>query len=231
MAEAIKLGAKVRSERGKNAARRMRRSESIPAVVYGAGAEAIALAVNPRELAAILNSEAGHTSVLTMEIDGQEPVRVMLKAWQTEPIRGAILHADFVRISKDTRVRIKVPIHVVGEPKGVKLQGGIFEFALREVEIECLPDEIPENITVDVTELMIGQTVRVSNVPVGDQVKLLTDPNRVVAHVVALKAEEVAAPAETAEAAAPAEPEVIRKGKAEEEAEAGATGGPKEGKP
>ncbi|MGH9377732.1 MAG: 50S ribosomal protein L25 [Terriglobia bacterium] len=229
MAQALKINAELRNDRGKNAARRLRVAGHVPAVVYGGAAEAVAVSVNPRELAPILHSGAGHTSVLTMEIQGRDPVRVMLKDWQTEPVRGAILHVDFVRVTKDTRVKIKVPIHAAGEPKGVKLQGGIFEFALREVEVECLPDDIPESITVDVTELTLGQNIRVSHLPVAANVKVLSDPNRVVAHVVALKAEEEVAVVEGVEAAA-AEPEVIRKGKAEEEgAEEGAAEG-KEGK-
>lgn len=229
MAQDLKIEAAIRSEFGKNESRRLRRAGRVPAVVYSGGENAIALSVSPRQLAPILNSEAGHTSVLTLSIQGQEPMRVMLKEWQHEPVHGSILHVDFVRVTKDTRVKVKVPVHVTGEPKGVKLQGGILEFALREVEVECLPDDIPENITVDVTELTLGQTVRVSHLPVAGNVKMLSDPNRVVAHVVALKVEEEAAPAETAEAVA-AEPEVIRKGKAEEEEAGEETGKGKEGK-
>lgn len=228
MPQDLKVKAELRSDYGKNASRRLRSSGRVPAVVYGGGTAAVPVSVNPRELAPILHSEAGHTSVLTMEITGQEPVRVMLKDWQNEPVHGAVLHLDFVRITKDTLVKVKVPIHVTGESKGVKVQGGIFEFALREVELECLPDDIPENITVDVTELTLGQNIRVSHLPVGSNVKVLSDPQRVVAHVVALKAEEEVAAPEGAEAVA-AEPEVIRKGKTEEEGEEGAGEG-KEGK-
>ncbi|MGH9344152.1 MAG: 50S ribosomal protein L25/general stress protein Ctc [Terriglobia bacterium] len=223
MAQALKITAELRSDRGKNAARRLRYAGHVPAVVYGGGAESVAVSVDPRELAHILHTEAGHTSVLTIEIQGRDPVRVMLKDWQREPVRGGVLHVDFVRVTKDTRVKIRVPIHATGEPKGVKLQGGIFEFVLRDVEVECLPDDIPENFTVDVTELTLGQNIRVSHLPVTANVKVLIDPNRVVAHVVALKAEEEVAVGEGAEVAA-AEPEVIRKGKAEEEgAEEGAS--------
>lgn len=222
----LKIEAVPRSTRGKNAARRLRSAGQVPATVYGGGESAVAVAVNPRELAPILHSEAGHTSVFTMEISGRDAVRVMLKDWQREPVHGSVLHVDFVRVTRDTRVKVRVPIHVSGEPKGVKLQGGIFEFALREVEVECLPDDIPEHIAVDVSELMLGQNIRVSHLPLASNVTVLSDPNRVVAHVVALKAEEEAAPAEGAEAAT-TEPEVIRKGKAEEE---GAEEGAPEGK-
>ncbi|MGH9435072.1 MAG: 50S ribosomal protein L25 [Terriglobia bacterium] len=231
MAQDLRIEADIRKEFGKNVSRRLRCAGRVPGVVYGGGEDTIALSVSPRQLVPILNSEAGHTSVLTLQIEGREPLRVMLKEWQHEPVRGSVLHVDFVRVTKDTRVKVRVPIHVTGEPKGVKLQGGILEFALREVEVESLPDDIPENITVDVTELMLGQTIRVNHLPVAANVKVLTDPNRVVAHVVALKAEEEpAAAAETVEGAA-AEPEVIRKGKAEEEASAEDTGKGKEGKP
>jgi large subunit ribosomal protein L25 len=121
-----------------------------------------------------------------------------------------------VRIARDALLKVRVPIHTVGEPRGVKVQGGIFDFVLREVELECLPDDIPENITVDVSELTLGHNLRVSDLPIGPKVKVLTDPARVVAHVVALKVEEEK-PAEVIAEAAPAEPEVIRKGKGETE--------------
>lgn len=215
MAQTLSIEASLREDRGKNAARRLRRAGRVPAVIYGGQGPVLSITLDPRQITPVLHSEAGHTAVLNMEIPGKESARVMLRDWQTEPVRGGLLHVDFVRITKDTRVKVKVPVHVTGEPKGVKLQGGIFEFVLREVEVECLPDDIPAHLTVDVTELTIGQNIRVSHLPVGANVEVLTDPDRVVAHVVALKAEEEK-PAETAEVAA-AEPELIRKGKAEEE--------------
>ncbi len=218
MAQALKIDAELRETRGKNAARRLRRSGRIPAVVYGGGGSAVSVAVDPRKIAPVLHSEAGHTSILTMEIKGLETARVMLRDWQAEPVHGSLLHLDFVRVTRDTRLRVRVPIHVTGEAQGVKVQGGIFEFVLREVEIECLPDEIPEHISVDVTDLTIGRNIRVAHLPVSPNIKVLTDPDRVVAHVVALKAEEEKPAVEGVEAAAPAEPELIRKGKAEEEA-------------
>ena len=138
---------------------------------------------------------------------------------------------DLVRISRDAKLKVKVPIQVVGEPVGVKVQGGVFEFVLREAEVECLPDDIPEHFTIDVTELTIGRNLRVSDLPVSEKVKVLTDANRVVAHVVALKAEEEVKPEVVAVEGAPAEPEVIRKGKAEaEEGEEEAPEGKKEAK-
>lgn len=225
MAQALKIQAEPREERGKNAARRARRSGRVPAVVYGGDGETIAVSVDPRQLQLVLDSESGRSAILALEIHGGESGRVMLRQFQTEPLRGRVLHADFVRIRADERLRVKVPIHITGEAKGVKLQGGIFEFVLREVEVECLPDDIPENIKFDISELMIGQNVRVSDLPAGANAKVVTDPHRVVAHVVALKAEEEK-PAEGVEVAATAEPELIRKPKAEEgEAPAAGEGG------
>jgi large subunit ribosomal protein L25 len=219
VAENLKIEGNIREDFGKNAARRLRRSGRVPAVIYGGGSPCTAITFDPRPIARFIHSEAGHTAVLTMELPGSEPARVMLREWQTDPVRGKLLHVDFVRVARDTRLKVKVPIHVTGEPEGVKVQGGIFEFVLREVEVECLPDDIPEHITADVTSLTIGRNLRVAHLPTGENIKVLTDPDRVVAHVVALKAEEEKPAAEGAEAA-PEEPELIRKGKAEEEAEA-----------
>ncbi len=219
MVDPLTIEATQREEFGKNAARRLRAAGRIPAVVYGGDAPPVALSLEPRKLAPLLHSEASRNTVFTLVIGGKAPARVMLRDWQVEPVHGALLHVDLVRVTKDTKVRVRVPIHVTGEAKGVKVQGGIFEFVLREVEVECLPEAIPESVTIDVTDLVIGRTLRVSDLPLSPEVKLLTDPSRVVAHVVALKAEEKpAAEAEVAEAA-PTEPEVIRKGKTEESAE------------
>jgi large subunit ribosomal protein L25 len=216
MSEAFTVEAEPREDFGKNAARRMRRTGRVPGVVYGGGGPVIPLTVDPDGIRRILHSGSGHNAIFTLEIRGKAPARVMIRDWQSEPIHGDLLHVDLVRIALDAKLKLKVPIHVTGEPEGVKVQGGIFEFVLRELEVECLPDNIPEAITVDVTPLTIGHNLRVADLPVGPKVKVLTDANRVVAHVVALKAEEEEKPAEVAEAA-PAEPEVIRKGKAEEE--------------
>ena len=215
MAQVTTITAEPREDFGKNCSRRLRRSGRVPAVVYGGGGPAIPIVVDPKAVLPIVQSEAGHTAILNLEIHGRTPARVMLKDWQLEPVRGRLLHVDMVRIAKDAKLRVKVPVHVTGEPKGVKVQGGVFEFVLREVEIECLPDDIPEHVTVDVSELLIGRHLRVSDLPIGPDVKVLTDATRVVAHVVALRVEEK--PAEVVAEVAPAEPEVIRKGKAEEE--------------
>lgn len=223
--------ANPREDFGKNAARRMRRTGRVPAVVYGGGAPAIPVMLDSKQFEEILHSESGHNAIFALEIPGKTPTRVMIREWQVDPIRGNLLHVDLVRIARDEKLKVKVPVHVVGESKGVKVQGGIFEFMLREVEMECLPDDIPEHLTADVTELMIGNNLRVADLPIGPKVKVLTDPQRVVAHVVALRAEEEVKPAAEAVEATPAEPEVIRKGKAVEEgAEEEAPEGKKEAK-
>jgi large subunit ribosomal protein L25 len=220
--EAIVVNGKIRLERGKNAARRTRRGGEIPAVLYGAQKQAIALSVNAKQLSQILRSEAGHNTIFTVKVAEGHEERAMLKDWQIDPVSGMLLHADLVRIAMDVRMRVKVPVHTFGEPQGVKVQGGIFETVTREIEIECLPSDIPEEIKVDVTEMVIGKQLRAGDLPLdAGKIKLVTDPERVIAHVVTLKKEEEPAPeAAVAAETAPAEPEVIKKGKKEEEGEA-----------
>jgi large subunit ribosomal protein L25 len=227
MTQVLNVEAEPREDFGKNAARRLRHAGRIPAVVYGGGGPSIPIVVDPRKISAILCSESGHNAIFTLDIRGKAPARVMLRDWQVDPVHGDLLHVDMVRVARDTRLKLKVPVHITGEAKGVKVQGGIFEFVLRELEVECLPEDIPDHITAEVTELTIGRNLRVADLPVGEKVKVLTDPGRVVAHVVALRAEEEKPAAEVVEAA-PAEPEVIRKGGAEEEGEEEAAKGRKE---
>ncbi len=225
----IVIEATPREERGKNAARRIRRGGQIPAVLYGGKGETLAVAVNAKQVASILRSEAGHNTIFTVKLLGGEH-KAMLKDWQVDPVKGLLLHVDMLRVAMDVRMHVKVPVHTFGEPQGVKLQGGIFEMVTREVEIECLPTEIPDEFKVDVTELTIGKQLRAGDLLLDPQkMKLVTDPQRVIAHVVAPRAEEEK-PVEAAVAAeaAPAEPEVIKKGKKEaeegEEAEVEAKG-------
>ncbi|HYL10915.1 MAG TPA: 50S ribosomal protein L25 [Candidatus Acidoferrales bacterium] len=218
--EQIIVEASPRDDRGKNAARRLRQTGKIPGVLYGGKSEPVAVAVNAKQVAGILRSESGHNTIFKIKL-GNHQHPAILKDWQVDPVKGALLHVDLLKIAMDVRMKVKVPVHTFGEPQGVKLQGGIFEMVTREVEIECLPGEIPGEFRVDVTELMIGKQLRVGDLPL-DQSKmtLVTDPQRVIAHVVALRAEEEKpAEAVAAEAAAPAEPEVIKKGKKEEEGE------------
>jgi large subunit ribosomal protein L25 len=227
MTQVLNVEAEPREDFGKNAAHRLRHAGRIPAVVYGGGGPSIPIVVDPRKIWEILHSESGHNAIFTLDIRGRAPARVMLRDWQVDPVHGDLLHVDMVRVARDTRLKVKVPVHITGEAKGVKVQGGVFEFVLREVEVECLADDIPDHIAVDVTELTIGRNLRVADLPVGEKVKVLTDAARVVAHVVALKAEEEKPAVEVVEAA-PAEPEVVRKGKAEEEGKEEAAEGKKE---
>ncbi len=217
---------KVREERGKNAARRTRLTGLVPAVLYGGRGNSVALSVNAKQVAKILRSESGHNTIFTVQVTGGKEERAMLKDWQVDPVSNNLLHVDLLRIAMDVRMRVRVPVHTFGEAQGVKLQGGIFEMVTREVEIECLPGDIPEEFRIDISALTIGKQLRASDLPVDPQkVKLITDPERVLAHVVTLKKEEEpAAEAAVATETAPAEPEVIKKGKKEEEggAEAGA---------
>ena len=227
MVKDITVAAEVRTSRGKNEAHRTRRAGQIPAVIYGAYKDPVAVSVNPREIVKITRSATGYNTIFKLEIAGGETTPVMVVDQQVDPIRGTLLHADFKRIDLTKRIRVSVPVGTVGEAKGVKVQGGLLEVITRSIEIECLPDEIPEKFVVDVTELMIGQAKRASDVPLTGSMKLVSSPETVIAHSVALRAEEVAAPVEGAPAATPAagapaaaEPEVIKKGKKEEEAAA-----------
>jgi len=217
--EQIIVEASPREERGKNAARRVRVAGRVPAVLYGGKEKAEALSLNAKQVTAILKSESGHNTIFKVKLGSNEQP-AMVKDWQVDPVRGALLHVDLVRVAMDVRIKVKVPVHTFGEPQGVKLQGGVFEMVTREVEIECLPGEIPGEFRVDVTELMIGKQLRAGDLNLDpEKMKLVTDPQRVLAHVVALRVEEEK-PAEVVagtEAAAPAEPEVIKKGKKEVE--------------
>jgi large subunit ribosomal protein L25 len=220
----ITVTAEVRSTRGKNEAHRTRRAGLIPGVLYGAYKDSISLSVNPKEIAKIVRSSTGYNTIFNMQIAGGELTPVMVVDEQVDPIKGTLLHADFKRIDLSKRIKVTVPVHVFGEPAGVKVQGGLLEIITRTVEIECLPDEIPEDFKVSVADLMIGQSKRASDVGLAGSMKLVSSPDTVIAHVVALRAEEAPAAAATPEgAAAPAaaaEPEVIKKGKKEEEAPA-----------
>jgi large subunit ribosomal protein L25 len=217
MRKDITVEAEPRASRGKNEARRLRVKGAAPAVLYGAGGEAVALAVSPKELVKILNSKTGHNTIFNVAVKGGETTPVMIVDWQNDPVKENLLHIDLKRIDLAKKLRVKVPVHALGEPKGVKLQGGLHELITREIEIECLPDDIPEHFTIDVSELMIGQAIRAGEVKLGDGVKLVSNPDSVISHVVALKAEPEPAAVEGAAPAATAEPEVIKKGKKEEE--------------
>ncbi len=218
MKKDITITAEARPARGKNEARRLRVRGLAPAILYGAEKEATAVAVSPKEVGRILHSGTGQNTIFNLAVKDGETTPVMIVDWQNDPVKDYLLHVDLKRIDLTKRITVKIPIHTTGEPKGVKLQGGLLEAITREVEIDCLPDEIPDGFTVDISELMIGQNVRASDVPMRGSMKLVSSPELVLAHVVALRAEaEPAAATEAAAPAATAEPEVIKKGKKEEE--------------
>ena len=217
----IVVAAESRTDTGKNVNRRLRTRGLIPGVLYGAKKEAVPVAVSPKEITSILRSKTGENTLFELEIGGSRR-KVILKEFQIEPLKGSLLHADFYEVALDKAIEVKVHIEVAGVPVGVKTEGGLIDFVTRELEIECLPADIPEKIVVDVSELELGKHVRVGDLKPPDKVKILTEPDIVIAHVVAPRAEEVAATsAEAAPAAegAVAEPEVIKKGKAEAEGE------------
>jgi large subunit ribosomal protein L25 len=219
MRKDITIVAEPRSSRGKNEARRLRVGGQTPAVLYGAGGESVAVAVSPKEVNKILHSNTGNNTIFNLSVTGGETVPVMVVDWLNDPVKDNLLHVDLKRIDLTLRLRVKVPVHTTGEPKGVKLQGGLHELITREVEIECLPDDIPEQFILDATELSIGENLRANQIPMVGSMKLLSNPEAVISHVVSMKAEEVVAVDAAAVAPAAAEPEIAKaKGKKEEEA-------------
>ncbi len=219
--EVVETQPRPDSSRGKNEARRLRVSGRIPAVVYGAKKDTVVVSVDPKQISRILHSDTGHNTIFDLQVGG-EKTKAMIVEWQLEPIKGKLLHIDLKRIAMDQKIRVSVPIHLVGEAAGVKTQGGILDQIIREVEVECLPADIPGHIDADVTELVFGVVLRVSDLSdAGGKLKFITDATQAVAHIASVKEEVVATPDAAAEAATatPAEPEVIKKGKQETEEE------------
>src|SRR5437588_9843795 len=221
MAEIV-VSAKGRADRGKNAARRLRRDGLVPGVVYGGKGENVAVAVDPKALHKVLRSEAERNSILKLDIADHGATNAILKSWQVDPIKETFLHADFFRIAMDVAIRVTVPIHATGEARGVKVDAGFLELGVRAIQVECLPGDIPERIDVDVTDLGINESLRVSDLQVPAKVKVLEAPDQVVVHVVSVKEEvapaaAAAAPAAEEAAATTSEPEVIKKGQKEAE--------------
>ena len=218
----IVVEAAPRSTRGKNDARRLRLTGKVPGVLYGGKSGAVTLSVNAKQVGAILRSATGQNTLFQVDLGGKhEPA--IVKDWLADPVTGKLLHVDLLRVAMDVRMRVMVPVHTFGDPAGVKVQGGVFEIVTREVEVECLPADIPTEFKADVSELMLNKALRAGDLQIDTtKIKLLTDPDQVLAHVVTLKVEEEK-PAEVvaAEGAAPAEPEVIKKGKKEVEGEEG----------
>jgi large subunit ribosomal protein L25 len=218
MRKDITIVAEARDKLGKGHSGRLRGAGHSPATVYGPGKDPVSVAVSPKEINKVLHSASGHNTIFYLDVSG-EKTPVMIVDWQNHPVKGQLLHVDLKRIDMEKRIRVKVPVRTHGEAKGVKTQGGIHDFITREVEIECLPDEIPEHFEVDVTELLIGQSIRASELPMTGSMKLIAPPDTVISHVTSLRQEETAAAPEEAVAAG-AEPEVIKKGKKEAEGEA-----------
>ncbi|HTA23919.1 MAG TPA: 50S ribosomal protein L25 [Terriglobales bacterium] len=226
--ESTVLEAQPRIAGSKNDARRVRREGKVPGVLYGAGKQALSVSVDPRQISRILRSASGHNTIFELSLDGAERSQAMIVDWQYEPIKGSLLHIDLKRIAMDKVLQVRVPIVLKGEPEGVKTQGGILEQVTREVEIECLPGDIPTSIEADVSELVFGKVLRVSDLPHNEKIKFLSDSNLPVAHITTVKEEVVATPDAVAAdaAAAPAEPEVIKKGKQEAEGAEGEAAAP-----
>jgi len=219
--EVVEAQTRPDASRGKNEARRLRAGGRIPGVVYGAKKDTLAVSLDPKQIARILHSESGHNTIFDLQV-GNEKAKVMIVDWQYDPMHGRLLHIDLKRIAMDEQIRVQVPIHLVGEAEGVKTQGGILDQVLREVEVECLPGDIPSHIDADVAALVFGTVLRVADLPHGGKLKYITDENQTVAHITSVKEEVAPTPEAVAEAAAaaPAEPEVIKKGKQETEEEA-----------
>lgn len=220
MRKDITIEAEARPGRGKNEANRLRAKGMMPAVLYGAGKESVSVALNPKILTRILHSTTGHNTIFNLTMATGESTPAMIVDWLRDPVKENLLHVDLLRIDLSKRIKVKVPVHFKGDPKGVKQQGGIFEVVMREVEVECLPDDIPEFFDVDVSDLELNKNVRAGDLPMTGSMKLLADGEALVAHVVALKA-EVAAAEEAVEGvvvAAGTEPEVVKKGKKDEAA-------------
>jgi large subunit ribosomal protein L25 len=216
------LEAQRRETFGRNNAGRLRRDGKIPAVLYGGasnGGEPVA--VDPKALMQILHSDSGVNTLISLKLEGAGDTRVLVKDFQLDPVSHKLLHADFYRVAMDKVLRVTVPVHLTGEPKGVKAEGGVLEFVNRDVAIECLPADIPEHLTVDVSELMLNDGIRVRDLNTGGKWKAISDADMLIVHVIAPKVEAEPAAAEAAAAApaAPAEPEVIKKGKVEKEEE------------
>ena len=211
--------AKLREATDKNAARRLRTTGMIPAVLYGAKKDPRAIAVDPKQILKILRSASGHNTIFDISLEGEQ-AKAMVVDWQYEPLKGSLLHVDLKRIAMDQKMRLSVPVRTVGEAKGAMEEGGLLDLVLREIQIECLPSDIPGHITVDVTNLGRGEGIRVGDLPQTAAVKYLTDPDALVVHITFVKEEVVATPADEAVVAAAIEPEVIKKGKLEAEPEA-----------
>lgn len=211
MRKDITIAAEGRTSRGKNEARRLRVSGRAPAIIYGTGKDPVACAIIPKEVSKILLSSTGHNTIFDLTVDGGAPEPVMIVDWLFDPVTNAMLHIDMLRIDLTKPVFVKVKVHVHGEPKGVKQQGGILEIVAREVEIECLPDDVPADFSLALQDLEINQAIRAQDLVMVGSMKLAVAPDTIIVHIVAPKIDAEAA-------AAAAEPEVIKKGKKDDKA-------------
>lgn len=219
MRKDITIAAEARETRGKNEARRTRVRGLVPAIVYGAAKDPVSISVDPKEVTKILVGSGGFNSIFNLSVTGGENVPVIVTDYQLEPIKGRVLHFDMKRVDLTKKIVVKIPVHTSGEAKGVKLQGGLLESITREVEIEVLPDDIPEQFMVDVANLSVGEGIRASDLPMSGSMRLVSPGDSLITHVISLKAEE---PVAGAEGATGAEPEVIKKGKKEDDTKAAA---------
>ncbi len=216
--ERVTISVEKRLEVGKGAARSLRRKDMIPAVLYRGG-DSQPIKFSKKELLKFINSTAGQQVMVNLQFEDGTNKLALMKDYQVDPIKGELLHADFFEVSLTEKVKVSVHVSIVGEPVGVKRDGGILQYLLREIEVECLPDRIPSHIKLDISNLEIGQSLHVGDIKLEEGIKVLTDPDEVVVNVVAPVTEEVEAPAEAAVAPEITEPEVIKKGKKEEEKE------------
>jgi len=216
--ERITITVAKREEKGKGAARSLRRSEMIPAVIYRGG-DSLPIKIPKKEITQFINTTAGDQTMVSLRFAEGESKLALMKEFQVDPVNRELLHADFFEVSLTEKVKISVHVSTVGEPVGVKRDGGLLQHVLREIEIECLPDKIPGHVKADISKLEIGQSFHVGDIDLGEDVKILTDSDEVIANIVAPIVEEVA-PAEVAAVPEAAEPEVVKKGKKEEEAAA-----------
>ena len=223
--EKVTVEAEVRSGAGKHALHELRRTGKVPAVLYGGTGKSVNLQLQPRQLANVLGTKSKHHTLFQLQVQGGEETLAMIAETQWEPVRGTLRHVDFKRVLMDRKIRVAVPIITTGEAKGIKEQGGVFELMLRELEVECLPADLLDEFTFDVSNLMLNESIRVSDLEtrIGDRIRILREPQSVICHVITPKAIEEEKPAEAVAAEAPAEPEVIKKGKAVEEGEAAET--------
>ncbi len=219
MRKDITVIAEPRLVRGKNEMNRLRVKGMNPAVIYGAGIDPVAVSIKPKDLNKILYSGTGSNTIFNVAVTGGETTPVMMVDWQMDPIKDTLLHADLLRIDLTKRIRVKVPVHTSGDPMGVKIQGGQYEIINREIEIRCLPDDVPEVFDVNVASMALNSALRASDIPLKEGMELVSDPRLVISHVISTRISDEAA------AAGVAEPEVIKKGKKEEAGAAPAKGG------